>query len=766
DDGSFSLSLGAGAHQLRFSMAGYLPTRLETSVTVESGREVALADEVTLRFEPASIRGQIQRLNAQGEASPASGLNVVLQRTPSPGFLPQTVEVQSDEEGAFSIPQLIEGLWSISAVRPGYRALQSSARVIPGEALELPPLVITPLQRRVVGSASRLEQGGQGGVLITIRGEATIGGAIQEVALSEGGSDEFRFPAVPAGTYQMIYSAEGYAPQLRALEVTEDDEGADAPLELDPVILSPRRFRCQPPTVSSSEEFEVILEADDALSHARVWSGSFDPPEGLPWLPRGEESVSLSLPEGVHIVFCQFATSEHVRGEESVYSFASQPLERRSVIDLSAPEVTFATVPTQGEQVPAQDRLYLPIEDPFFIDVAAFDPVPGPGLETLRLYLNDDPPVDLAFSSRVLGPTLNAGVNQLSVSVVDTAGNESVLYQLPTLIGDERAPVNFQPEGPPLQSEVSQSASRLVDLSFALNDPEPSEVPAPLYFRLFELGTAPGPWLPYEESALTFTLAEGEDGARTIIGEAKDAAGRHLEGNSLQVTLDRSVINPTELSLFEGARSLPANTTVRLNGAPLRLRVEAAGAAESVTARLLLPHVGSCRIRRGASSCLISGLPSRTGQLTYLVELVDDVGNRSDPVALSLNVDNFPPRSPRLTPLTPLGVKATRERTIRVELSAIDAVAYALTGDLDPTPQTPASFPLEREITLTPGDGSKEVTVTFFDTVGNEVSLSKTFSLDQTPPVIHLSLSQSGEPVDFPLRTRSPQVEVTLESPE
>ena len=157
DDGRFSLSVGAGNHQLRFSAPGYRARLLEERVTVESGIEYMLSAPVELSFEPAALSGQLLLLDAEGNARPASGLSILLRRSPSPGFSPQTFEVQTDAEGSFSANQLIEGLWGISAQVDGYQALETSARVIPGESLVLPSFSLAPLQRTVLGVASRLD---------------------------------------------------------------------------------------------------------------------------------------------------------------------------------------------------------------------------------------------------------------------------------------------------------------------------------------------------------------------------------------------------------------------------------------------------------------------------------------------------------------------------------------------------------------------------------------------------------------------------------
>ena len=769
ESGRFSLPLGAGDHQLRFSAPGYIPRSLEELVEVKSGVESALATPIELSFEPATLRGTLRLLDAEGEAQPAQGLTISLQRTPTPGFLPQAFDVQSDDEGAFVAQQLIEGRWALHIQADGYHDIRESVRLIPGEALELPALYLAPLQRRIAGAASRLDQPSQGGVQISIRGEATIGGQVDLSVVSEAGNDRFQFPAIPAGQYELTYSVDGYAPQQTPLEITEVEEGSEGSIDLPPVILQPRRFQCDFPQISSRSEIDFSIEADDELSYVRVWYDSVTPPRDLVWQPRGDSLISLMLPEGVHQIFCQFATEDRVRDLESVYSFASEPLEGQTLVDLAAPLITLAALLPHPSLIPTADRIYLPLGDPFFIDIAAYDPLPGAGLEKIRLYLNEEDTIEIPFSSRFIGPPISAGLNQLEMTVVDAAENESERYQLPTLVGDEVAPESLQPTGPPLQTESSLSAERLVMLSFPLHDPEPSLEPAPIYFRLSEEGQVPGPWRPYEGAEVTFTLSEGPDGVRTILGEAKDAAGRILESNELLLTLDRTAMAPTGLSLLEGGRTLDLDQPLHLSGELLSLRVEALGADEDLRAELLPPHEGQCNISDARPYCTISRisgeLPNNAlvGQVIYQVKLVDEVGNQSTPATLTLDIDDLPPQNVYIDALSP---ELTNSPQVRIELDAFDATSYELRGDLDLVPETSATFPLEREINLSPGDGAKVVQVIFRDAVGNEATALLSFTLDQSPPSLSLELSQGGEAINSPHRTRDPEFQLTMTSPE
>ena len=139
------------------------------------------------------------------------------------------------------------------------------------------------------------------------------------------------------------------------------------------------------------------------------------------------------------------------------------------------------------------------------------------------------------------------------------------------------------------------------------------------------------------------------------------------------------------------------------------------------------------------------------------VELTDAAGHKAQNSDMTITIDSSPPVQGQIAIND--GEESTDSRTVRLRLSAVDAVLMFLSGDLIDDSNTFQWIPYRTRLTvnLSGGDGEKTVYVRFRDAADNESALIQdTITLDRESPydlkMIIASTSEgaaAGEPDQF-----------------
>jgi hypothetical protein len=218
------------------------------------------------RIEIDVPQGRIAgRITDSAERGPLAGVSLVLEGLDAPlaGRLP-THTATSDLEGRFSIDDLGDGTFRLSATRKGYAATVRTVVVQQGRGEEQLQIALDPTEGLTleVRAASGAPPSEVSLAVLDPAGGPLVGG---QYATGENG--RVRLTSVPAGTWQIVVGAAGAATET--VEVVAP--GAAVPLLLGPATA----LRVRVPALSGTGRLATVRLTDAAGRPFRAlgWNG-------------------------------------------------------------------------------------------------------------------------------------------------------------------------------------------------------------------------------------------------------------------------------------------------------------------------------------------------------------------------------------------------------------------------------------------------------------------------------------------------------------
>lgn len=192
-DGSFSMSVEAGAYQLHTEAIGFESTSIP--VQVAAGQQL---EGLTISLQPSTGNLTVSVINPLGGV-PVAGANLLMEG-------PTVRSASTDESGNASLSSLPPGSYQITVQAPGFqritRTIPITARTTASERF-----ILIPAQGVVSGS---IRDAATGGGLTGATVRLTGVGVDRKVTTDDAGS--YVFSAVPIGTYAIEAQRSGYGP--------------------------------------------------------------------------------------------------------------------------------------------------------------------------------------------------------------------------------------------------------------------------------------------------------------------------------------------------------------------------------------------------------------------------------------------------------------------------------------------------------------------------------------------------------------------------
>ncbi len=178
-DGTFTLTLPAGSHRLRFRFPGYVTAEAEISVTAD---QTTTLDTLTLQARPGGVEGTV-RMGRFDSAARRLTATVDVSG-------PTDHQVTPDEAGDFGVTGLTPGTYTVRVSAPGYAPRTRSIAVQPGETAAAGTYEMTHLSET--------------GDAVPLAGRLTVAGAPRA-----GATVDVRFVAVPGSLATLTTDADG-----------------------------------------------------------------------------------------------------------------------------------------------------------------------------------------------------------------------------------------------------------------------------------------------------------------------------------------------------------------------------------------------------------------------------------------------------------------------------------------------------------------------------------------------------------------------------
>ncbi len=253
---------------------------------------------------------------------------------------------------------------------------------------------------------------------------------------------------------------------------------------------------------------------------------------------------------------------------------------------------------------------------------------------------------------------------------------------------------------------------------------------------LVELLFPVAPNATWSWSAVTLDAGFG-NGDYSLRAVAWDAAGNEADSGSQQFELD--TVGPscgTCLDLARSGMSVEYSNSVNVVAASVGVTDGATPIVARYSGDLVSP-TGWVSYSSQQAITLTAG----EGTKTVVVQYRDGIGNLSAMYADVLTLDTTAPAPVAVTLAS--GAGATSSTMTVADLYAAGAVTLDITG-ADITDQLGVAMASQLPVTLTAGEGAKEITVTYYDAAGNAASATDSVLLDQTAPSLASVVIASG----------------------
>ena len=694
-DGSFILQGVPGDGRLRIAKVGYESRTIEfEDLRVEELRDLG---EIELAFEPATINGIVNQLNAQDQSEPAVGAILSLSRTDGIDGTPrdETEGIPafiSGNDGQYSSPELLGGSYTLTVSMDGYVTETRVVDLPLGSSISIDDITLDLERGSIAGTARRENISTSGGITVRVQSlsDGAIDGVIDRVQLTGAPDDRFSFTRLPIGSYRVEAFVDGYQPTLPVAVIVNTDEETSTSL-----TLTPREYSLAVPSLSQSTTIEATLGGDTDLSFYRFRLDS-DPNGMSAWFIRPDGIVNLTgLSEGTHTVFFELATQSFVAEVVNDPSAYKSPIMSASFrVDTVSPEIgqvayslpSGASSLTQENQVVA----YQETGSAAVALINALDPTPASGIVNAQVESLDDQgqvlsTVIIPFTPILqLSAALPAGFNQYRVQLIDAAGNESEATMLSSIMGDSQAPTGTL-------SRLSDQQTRVVNVTLQLDYQDADA--SPLFYRLYQTDQSPGAWqsLPSgpDPVALNFALTPGDSGDRIVTGDIRDAAGRVTALNEITYRYDNRSSSPPQVLLNQGeAWTNVSNIEFSITD-PSAADNEANG-NYTLIIEGEVEEAGEYAYAQIPDTLTLSGAEDGEKRLSFM--WVDGAGNRSPQTETSISIDRVIPAFASVNLIEPEGRRRMLMTLDGVDTTILfmqteDSVVCTLSG-FDPTPSS------------------------------------------------------------------------------
>ncbi|MBN2449687.1 MAG: chitobiase/beta-hexosaminidase C-terminal domain-containing protein, partial [Lentisphaeria bacterium] len=358
--------------------------------------------------------------------------------------------------------------------------------------------------------------------------------------------------------------------------------------------------------------------------------------------------------------------------------------------------------------------------------------------------------LDLALH---LGGDLAEGLYEVVATATDPAGNSAVDGTANELEVDRTPPDGAMSVGPGNPAYV---ASVSVELALAVSGA------AEMRFRNSDGDW--GPWLPHA-ATLPWQLSAG-DGAKTVLGEFRDAAGNALPLEDT-VTLDTT---PPEAFLGTGGLYGPLTWPGELSGtatdtgsgvARVEVRCGRADTSEFWDGEGWVPD--GVWVTASGTVAWSVGLPEAAlpegVAMAVAARALDRAGQVQDPpVEGTFSYDGAPPAGEFWIESETTVAVTSASVTLLSDILGAAQMRFRVPGDLWPAWEP---FAGTRAWSLTAGDGLKTVEAQYRDAALNPVSLSDTIFLDTAAPVTTIATTGGYGPDSWPGQVRGQATDAT-----
>lgn len=411
EDGAFALQVLAGQpQQLVFARDGFETQELALE-PVAVGEQRALNDVVIMPFLRAAVSGTILRRLPDGSTVPAQNATVAVR---GDAEVPQ-VGV-TDAQGAYTVGDLRGGAYQVRADLERHVSVGRAAQLLPGQTLQIEPLIVDIERGRVIGTATRDDAPGQGGVTVLAVREPDgldLGDGVRAVTLSRAPTDAIELD-LPVGNWRVTALAEGYRPfGPVVVEVRAD---ADTIVN---ARVAARVHRLTAPERVAEGPVTVTLEGDADLTAYKLWVDAAPVPAEWSVLPAdGRIAVPLAG-DGPHQLFAQMATRAEVDAGDPVLRATSPVLEAVVVLDGTPPEALPPRI-ASGDVVTSPEGLVdleLTCLDALSVAADLTVSVRVDGVERYAGPYRPQVPVNLG---------VDEGIKRLELRCTDAAGNTAI----------------------------------------------------------------------------------------------------------------------------------------------------------------------------------------------------------------------------------------------------------------------------------------------------------------------------------------------------
>lgn len=226
-DGSFALVAPPRLYDLTFQASGYGTTSLTDVRLTDDDGPTRLDEPVILVAQPGSVRGVV---SAPGLTSPETRLPEAQVELWREGAEAASQTTRPDAAGAFVVPDIGVGAWSVRISLDGFAPLSVPFDLGPGEAADLRQLVLSPAADGHVEGHAFLDGAPDGGHADI---HVLVGGRAENAWTQPDGAFAL---SLPAGLYRLRFVKDGYA-EPAPVEVAIE-AGATTTVEPSPVLAA------------------------------------------------------------------------------------------------------------------------------------------------------------------------------------------------------------------------------------------------------------------------------------------------------------------------------------------------------------------------------------------------------------------------------------------------------------------------------------------------------------------------------------------------
>lgn len=715
-DGSFRFDgLVVGSYTVTARREGYLGKTL--------GSFVVAADLTTpagshlLSANPATVTGHVDGELISGGKGVLPNASLTVDGHPG-------LTTTTDNAGDFVLGGLPAGSYVLRAAKTGFRdGVQTVLNLEGGEARPLPEAFSLALARGALAGAVALsDTSDASGAVVELTGTG-----LAAVTPTDG---SFRFDGLLPGTYEVSARRDGYGRRVVGGQVVV----ADGVLQV-PLVTLPRQggaLAIAEAPFTTLRAVHLVLQAQNATGYHASEDPTFtDPSKGdtatSTWhafTPGTPVDFTLTDKDDLHQVTVVFFDGANVSAPASgtVTLDRQAPAAPQFLLDGGAAFTKAANGQVSVSLVGAEDAPATPgaqasgLARMHFSNFADFSTPSVFSFNFSQTWTLDTPSVD--------------GIKTVYVKLEDRAGNLSAVAPVSILLD------TLKPSSPALAltgsgtAAAGWTASPVVTAALSAFDANAGPGNQDLQVRLAnESGFVGAAWQPFAPTVTWFLLPG--DGSKRVFAQFRDPAGNESLVVFQDIVLDSSGPGAPVLSIAE-QDSRPANGFT--NNPVVKLTLSAAGGAVSAKVAESPSLAGATTYDLTTATMPVDfTLSAADGAKTLWARFTDVAGNTSDLAQASVTLDRTPPAAlaPTLSPASFAGSTAV---VLTAPAAGQDEVRVTGGGTTAGGAFVAAPAGAAVPVTLSGGEGTKALTVTWRDLADNTASVSSSLLLDTTAP--------------------------------